>query len=84
MENYGKQIIGKNKGKSKGIKVNYFTVLIFLSLKLIPKEVMDDCKEQAKDLWKGGKAKKWYYAIPIILIHLLVIFLIIENIFFRK
>ena len=57
--------------------------LIFLSLKLIPKEIMDECKEQAKDLWKDGKPKKWYYAIPIILIYLLIIFIILKNIFFR-
>ena len=57
--------------------------LIYLSLKLIPKEIMDECKEQAKDLWKDGKPKKWYYAIPIILIYLLIIFIILKNIFFR-
>ena len=57
--------------------------LIFLSLKLIPKEIMEECKEQAKDLWKDGKPKKWYYAIPIILMYLLIIFIIIKNIFFK-
>ncbi len=39
-------------------------LLIFLSLKLIPKEIMAECKEQAKNLWKDGKPKKWYYAAP--------------------
>jgi len=34
---------------------------------------MKECEEQAKDLWKDGKPKKWYYAIPIILIWLLII-----------
>jgi uncharacterized membrane protein YkvA (DUF1232 family) len=57
--------------------------LIFLSLKLIPKEIMEECKEQAKDLWKDGTSQKWYYAIPIILIYLLIIFIIIKNIFFK-
>jgi len=57
--------------------------LIFLSLKLIPKEIMEECKEQAKDLWKDGKPKKWYYAIPIIIIYLVIIFIIAENIFFK-
>ncbi|MDR2951995.1 MAG: DUF1232 domain-containing protein [Treponema sp.] len=55
-------------------------LLIIFSLKLIPKEIMDECKEQAKDLWKDGKPKKWRYAIPIILIYLLLIFIIIKNI----
>jgi uncharacterized membrane protein YkvA (DUF1232 family) len=57
-------------------------LLIFLSLKLIPKKIIDEYKEQAKDLWKDGKKKKWYYAIPIIIIYLLVIFIIIKNILF--
>lgn len=55
--------------------------LIYISLKLIPKEIMEECKEQAKDLWKDGKPKKWYYAIPIIIIYLLIIFIIVKNIF---
>jgi len=56
--------------------------LIFWSIKLIPKEVMDECKEQAKDLWKDGKPKKWYYAIPIIVIYILIIFFVLKSIFF--
>jgi uncharacterized membrane protein YkvA (DUF1232 family) len=54
--------------------------LIFLSLKLIPKEIMDECREQAKDLWKDGKPKRWYFAIPIVLFYLLILFLIIKAI----
>jgi len=57
--------------------------LIFLILKIIPKEIMEECKEQARDLWKDGKPKKWYYAIPIVLIWLLIIFIIVKNIFFN-
>ena len=56
--------------------------LIYLSIKLIPKAIMDECREQAKDMWKDGKPKKWYYAIPIILIYLLILFIILKNIFF--
>ena len=57
--------------------------LIFIALKLIPKNVMTECREQAKDLWEDGKPKKWYYAIPIILIWLLIIFVVIKIIFFK-
>jgi len=45
---------------------------------------MEECKEQAKDLWRNGKPKKWYYAIPIILIYLLIIFIILKNIVFKE
>ena len=58
-------------------------LLIYVSIKIIPKEIMVECKEQAKDLWKDGKPKKWYYAIPIILIYLLIIFIIIKMFFYK-
>jgi uncharacterized membrane protein YkvA (DUF1232 family) len=58
--------------------------LIFLILKIIPKEIMDECREQAKDLWKDGKPKKWYYAIPIVIIWVLIIFIIVKNVFFKN
>jgi uncharacterized membrane protein YkvA (DUF1232 family) len=54
--------------------------LILLILKLIPKKIMDECKEQARDLWKDGKPKKWYYAIPIVVVWLMIIFIIVKNI----
>lgn len=57
--------------------------LVFIAIKLIPKQIMDECKEQGKDLWREGKPKKWYYAVPIVIIWLLVIFIIVEKIFFN-
>ena len=56
-------------------------ILIVISIKLIPKSIMEECREQAKDLWKDGKPKRWYYAIPIIMIWLLIIFIIIKRVF---
>lgn len=40
-------------------------MLIALSVKLVPKNIMEECMEQAKDLWKNGKPKHWKYAVPI-------------------
>ncbi|MDR2792148.1 MAG: DUF1232 domain-containing protein [Treponema sp.] len=59
-------------------------LLIYISLKLIPKEIMEGCREQAKDIWKDGKPKKWYYAIPIIIIYVLIIFIIVKIMFFNN
>lgn len=42
--------------------------LVFLTIKCIPKEVLERNREQAEGMWKDGKPKKWYYAIPIVLI----------------
>ncbi len=42
-------------------------LLLWLALKLIPKQIMQECTEQARDLWKDGKPKALRYAIPILL-----------------
>lgn len=56
--------------------------LVVLTIKLIPKSVWERNAECAKDMWKDGKPKKWYYAVPIILLWILVIGLIIKAIWF--
>lgn len=55
--------------------------LISLCIKLIPKDIMEVCKEEANDIWSNGKPKKWYYAIPIIFIWLLGLYLTLRLIF---
>ena len=55
-------------------------VLVALTVWLIPKSVWDRNAEQAKDMWKNGKPKKWYYAVPIIFFWLLIFFLVIRKI----
>jgi uncharacterized membrane protein YkvA (DUF1232 family) len=41
-------------------------LLITLAVRLIPRNIMDECLEQAKNVWADGKPKKWYYSIPVI------------------
>ncbi len=52
-------------------------LLVALTVRCIPKDVYAQHREQAKDLWADGKPKKWYYALPIVLIWLLIIGLIV-------
>ena len=52
--------------------------MVALTVKLIPAQVMDDCRAQAEGMWQNGKPKRWYYAIPIVLVWLLVVFLIVR------
>ncbi|MCL1914797.1 MAG: YkvA family protein [Eubacteriaceae bacterium] len=54
--------------------------LIALVLKLIPAEVFEECREEAADLWVDGKPKKWYYALPVFLVWLLLIFIVVKAI----
>lgn len=52
--------------------------LVALIVKLIPPEVFADCRREAEGLWADGKPKKWHYALPIIAIWLLVIFIVVK------
>ena len=49
-----------------------------LTIKLIPKHVMTECKIQAEALWNGEGKSKWVYAIPIFIIYALVIVWIVS------
>ena len=56
--------------------------LVSLTLKLIPPDVFANYREQAKGMWVDGRQKKWYYAIPIILVWALIVFLVVKAILF--
>lgn len=56
---------------------------VAITMKCIPKEVWDRNRKKAECLRKDGKPKKWYYAIPVILIWILLLFLIIRF-FYRE
>ena len=58
-------------------------MLIVATIKFIPKNVLDRCRKQSEGMWKEGKPKKWYYAMPIVLIWLVIIALLLKLIFFR-
>ena len=58
-------------------------VLVALTIKLIPNDTLTACRNQAKDLWQGGKPKKWYYALPIIAVWALILFSITRAIITR-
>lgn len=50
--------------------------LVALTLRLIPKETLEQCRAESAGMWENGKPKKWYYAIPFVLIWLAVLLLI--------
>lgn len=55
-------------------------LLISLSIKLIPKEVMEISLIESKGIWKEGKPQKWSYAIPIIVIWIIIFGMILSKI----
>lgn len=56
--------------------------LVAATIKLIPADVMERCQKESADMWDGGKPKRWYYAIPFVIIWLLIIWLIVKGIWF--
>ena len=52
--------------------------MVALTVRLIPAQVMADCRAQAEGMWQSGKPKRWYYAIPIVAVWLVVVFLIVR------
>ena len=58
-------------------------MLIMVTIKFIPKNVLERCRKQSEGMWEEGKPKKWYYATPIVLIWLVIIALLLKAILFR-
>lgn len=52
--------------------------MIALTVKLIPEEVWSEKSAEADGMWENGKPKKWYYAIPVILIWILLAAVIVK------
>ena len=55
-------------------------LLALAAIKLIPKDLMEQCRQEAAGLWENGKPKRWYFAIPIIVFWLVIITVIILKI----
>ena len=53
-------------------------MLVTLTIKFIPSEVLEKNRRQAEGMWQDGKPKKWYYAIPIVIVWCVMIVLILK------
>jgi uncharacterized membrane protein YkvA (DUF1232 family) len=57
--------------------------LIALTIHFIPRETFERYRQEAQGIWQDGKPKKWYFAIPFILIWMFVLLLIIKSLFLK-
>lgn len=55
-------------------------LLVALTIRLIPSEIMELCKLEAENMWKDGKPKKWYYGVPIIVFWIILVLIVIWKI----
>lgn len=56
--------------------------LITLTVRLIPPDIIRRCREQVQNSGDVPLRRKWYYAMPILLIWAIVVFLIIWTVIF--
>lgn len=53
--------------------------LIVLTVKLIPKDIVEAKRIEAKDMWADGRPKKWYYGLPVVLFWIILIGVILRK-----
>lgn len=51
-------------------------LLVALTIRLIPGEIMELCKIEAENMWKDAKPKKWYYGVPIIVFWIILVLIV--------
>ena len=53
-------------------------MFVSLTIRFIPKDVLERNRKLSEGMWQDGKPKKWYYAIPIVCLWLAVIGLLLK------
>ena len=53
-------------------------VLVYLTVKFIPREVFESCRYQASEMTNENISGKWYYAVPVILVWGVIIICILK------
>ena len=56
--------------------------LVALTVKLIPQEIFNKCRTESENMWENDRPKKWYFALPIASVWLIILWLIVKAIFF--
>jgi len=54
-------------------------LLISLVIKMIPDEILSECRIEAEGLWSHGRPTKWFYSLPIFLLWGFMIFLVVNE-----
>lgn len=54
-------------------------MLVALTIRFIPTDVLEKNRKQAEGMWQDGKPKKWYYAIPVVIIWGIVVVVICKT-----
>ncbi|NLI53587.1 MAG: DUF1232 domain-containing protein [Clostridiales bacterium] len=52
--------------------------LVALTVRLVPGDVMEQCREEAEGMWREGRPVRWYYAVPVVLFWLAIAYWIVR------
>lgn len=52
--------------------------MVAITFKLIPKDIIEACRIESEQFWKEDRPKKWYYAMPVVIIWLIIFVFIIK------
>ena len=53
--------------------------LVALTIKFIPKDVMEKNRALSEGMWENGKPKRWYFAVPIVVFWIIILLLILKG-----
>ena len=53
--------------------------LIALTIHFIPRDIFEHYRQEAQGMWQDGKPKKWYFAIPFVLVWLFILWVIVKR-----
>lgn len=53
--------------------------LVVFTARLMPNGLLEQCRKEDRGLWANGKPKRWYYAVPVVLVWLLILFWILSQ-----
>lgn len=58
-------------------------LFVALTIKLIPEDIFERNRQKSEGMWKEGKPRKWYCAIPIVIIWIAIIGFLLKGILWR-
>ena len=57
-------------------------LLVALAIRMIPEPVMAECREQAAGMWENGRPKSLRYALPVLVVWLVVAAIVVKAFLF--